>query len=271
MTRPAWSFLSRAALPCLVAAALVLCLLPAAVRAQGASGAADEAWPGSPPAPAAEQPTREAQPAVSFRFGINHVVLDRPNDQPGEVTLLSGSAFTGNGLLLGATYEHAGLGVSWLSLEGGLFFAHSTASGLSIVGEMQREILVEANTLRLPVWLKAKWAALPELRVFVGTGPELLYGVNSASTIREVNIPEDQQGFLETQSVTTFQWTGLVGAEVDIGPVVIPLSIHASVNPLVGDKTADRLEGTSSVNNPGRLRMEFDYEFLFLLGVAYEL
>ena len=207
--------------------------------------------------------------AISFRLGLSFSFLDRPADQPGDVTLLAGSAFTGAGFVVGATYELARL-APILSVETGFFYGHSTATGFEIRGEQEREVLLEVDTLRLPLWVKGEFSLVGPVRGVVGFGPEAVIGFASASTVRERNIPEDQAAVLQTEAVTSLHLTGILGIELDAGPVVIPLSFHASVNPLTGGTTAERVGGVEG-KVLGPFRVEFDVELIGMLGVAIEL
>ncbi len=226
-------------------------------------GSAAAAEPQSPDAAPVDRDT------VAFKLGISFNALGRPADGPGEPTLLAGSAFTGVGFVVGGSYELARV-MPLLSLESGLFYGHSTASGFEIRGEQEREVLLEVDAVRVPLWLRVEWPALPALRLVVGGGPEVLFGVASASTVREKNIPEDQAAALLTRAVTSVQLTGIVGVEIDAGPVVIPLSFHASVNPLTGETTAERTEGGQG-GQLGPFQVEFDFELMGMLGVGFEL
>ncbi len=219
--------------------------------------------------PTYAQSNTQPQDRLSLRLGINYSVLDRPADQPGDITILSGSAFVGTGLALGLSYEWTGLAP--LSLESGLFYSKSNASGLQTKGDAQQEALLESSAIRVPVWGKYRAKITDSVALVIGAGPELLLGVGSASTLREKNVDEATTQPLETASVTTVQLTGLFSVEVDLGPAVIPLSIHGSFNPLTGAKTQDRLEGFVSPQQPGALKMEFSYEILFLMGFSYKI
>lgn len=220
------------------------------------------------PRAAHAQPPQED--AVTLWVGLNQSILTRPEDEPGDITLLAGSAFLGTGLALGLTYETTQL-LPPVTLETGIFYTRSNLSGLAALGEQQREALLEADLLRLPLWARYKHPLTDSLRLTAGLGPELLLGLTSASVLRERNVATEDQGTLPTTSVTTLYLTLLMGIELDIGPVVLPFSLHASLNPLTGATTQERLDNHQSPDAPGQLRMEFDYEILFLTGISYEL
>lgn len=205
--------------------------------------------------------------ALGLRLGMTYSVLDQPADEPGDVTFMAGTAFSGVGLAVALTYEWSGLRP--LVLETGLVFARAAANGFQIRGEQQREAAFEADTLRLPLWAKYELGVGP-VRVRAGGGPEVLFGLTSAAEIREVNVPAEDAAVLETRSVTSVQLTGVLDVAIETGKVDPSFSVHASVNPLTGAKTADRFENEEA-GVPSQLRAEFDYEFLFLLGVAYDL
>ncbi len=207
---------------------------------------------------------------LGFNVGFNYSFLGQPADQPGDVTVLAGSAFSGVGFAASATYEVVGLGVPWLGLESGLAYASSSATGFEIQGDRQREILIEATSIRLPLYAKGRWSPTQTLGLSFGLGPEVAFGLSSASTVRERNIPQEEAQALRTTSVTALLLTAMVGAELDAGPVSFPLRVHASFNPFVGDTTADRSAGVEG----GQVldyRMEFNFEMLFTIGVAYSL
>jgi hypothetical protein len=206
---------------------------------------------------------------VSAQLGLNYTILGRPDDQPGDVTLLAGSAFLGGGFALGLGYEWAPL--EPFALETGLYYTRSAATGLAALGSEEREVTVEADILRVPLWGKARLSAWEGVHLLGGLGPELLLGLTSAATIIERNIPADAQGLVETTSVTSLYLTAFVGVEIDAGPLRVPLRLHASVNPLTGASTRARLDGFQSQEAPGQLRMEFDYEVLFLTGASWGL
>ncbi|MBH25752.1 MAG: hypothetical protein CMH57_15200 [Myxococcales bacterium] len=210
------------------------------------------------------------QHALGLRFGINYSVLDRPQDGPGEPTLLSGSAFTGPGFVVGPSWEVSGL-IPWVSMELGLLYTRSTATGFEQRGALKREILLEVTALRLPVWAKLKSSNYGPMRLVGGLGVDALVGLTSSSTVREQNVPADEAGRLETVSVTALHLGGLVGVEFDLDKVVLPLTVHGSFNPRTGESTIERYEDYGGAANPGPYKMEFDYEVLVLLGVFYSL
>jgi hypothetical protein len=205
--------------------------------------------------------------AVGLRLGLNYSILGPPADEPGDTTFMAGTAFTGVGLAVGLTYEWRALHP--VSLETGLMYSHATANGFQIAGEQQREAEFQADTVRVPIWLKYELDFGP-VRGVLGMGPELVLGLSSAAEVREVNVPAQDAAFLETTSVTTMHLTGIVGIEVEAGAVDPGIALHASLNPLAGSKTTDRFE-TIENGAPSQLRAEFDYEILVLIGVAYDL
>jgi len=217
----------------------------------------------------AQEAEADESDAISLKLGINFSLLDRPADNPGDLTILAGSAFTGSGIVVGATYELTGL-VPFLSFESGLFYAHSSAVGFEIRGIEEREILLEVDTIRLPLWTKLEVPFGSVLRGVVGLGPEVVIGFASSSTVREQNIPLEDAAVLRTQSVTSLHLTAILGLEIDAGPVVVPLSFHASLNPFTGATTAQRLEGQQA-DESGPFRVEFDFELLGMFGIAMEM
>jgi len=215
-------------------------------------------------------PGRRSGHAVAFRFGASYNVLDRPGDVPGDDTILAGSAFTGAGFVIGATYALRDL-IPNLDFEIGLLYARATATGFERRGEQQREVLLTATTLRVPWTGKYRLEVLDGLRVVGGLGFDLSLGLGSSAEVREQAIPAREQLVLETKSVGTIELCAEAGVEIDVGQVQLPLTVRAGLNPFVGEKTTDRFENYVDPLNRGQYRVEFDYVVLFLLGVAYSL
>ncbi|MEO1269358.1 MAG: hypothetical protein AAFX99_14805 [Myxococcota bacterium] len=238
-----------------------------------------------PLAPGADAPDEDAPKAtlatdgsvshrIGLRFGLNYSILGRPDDDPDDPTLLSGSAFTGPGFVIGPSWEIVGLGLPMFSLETGLLYTRSTATGFEERDTLKRDILLEVTTLRLPLWFKIRAEAVSfgPVRLVAGVGVDALIGVTSASTVREDNVPATEVSTeLETMSVTAFHLGALAGLELDLDEIVVPIMVHGSFNPGVGASTTDRYQDYGGAADPGPYRMEFDYEVLVLLGIMYAL
>ena len=206
---------------------------------------------------------------LGVKFGVTYQVLGRPEDLPGEVTLLSGSAFSGPGFVVGPSYEIVGLLPS-ISLETGLLYTRTSATGFEQRGMQKREVLIESASMRLPLWLKLRFPSSKAIGFHFGLGAEVLYGFSSGVTVREESVPLGESLDLETASVTAFHLSGQFGVEFDLVKLRIPLNVHVTFNPGAGGTTKDRYVAYSE-DDPGPFKSEFDYELLFLLGLTLPL
>ncbi len=254
---------------CISSALFLVCgaLSWGAASAQGAP--LEELVPGGE---AAEEPAAAEglEQAATFRFGVSYHLLDRPDDPAGGDTLLSGSAFTGPGFLVGASYTLWELLPS-LGLEVGLLYVHATATAFERQDAMAREVLVTADVVRVPWTVKGRVKALEVLHFVGGLGFDLGLGLKTTSEVREQNIPSRDQLVLQTRSVTTLELAASAGVEVDVGQVRLPLEVRFAWNPTAGATTPDRFDNYVSAANRGQYKVEFDYTTLFLLGVTYAL
>jgi hypothetical protein len=229
--------------------------------------------------PKGGEPLAEAEPVttvddefgrVAIKLGVGHNILGQPDDPTGSDSLLGGSALSGNGFVLGATYELPPL-LPVVLFETGLMLDISSGTGFEEYPDRRRDVRVEVTSIRVPVWAKVRLAATDRVSFVGGAGFDFLYGTGSSSTVLEEHIGAGDELILETTSVVSAYLVTAAAIEVAFDRFVIPLTGQFGFNPLAGDTTRERFDGYVSPTNRGLFRVEFDYQFIATLGLGYRL
>jgi hypothetical protein len=197
-------------------------------------------------------------------------VTSRPEDQPGDITLLYGTAFAGPAFRLGAGVTHdlaetplavrmtADVGVVWLS-----------GDGYASVGAATRTLVLSLTALEPLLGLELG-LPLKGVEPYVGFsfGPRL--GLRARAV-------ETRSGFASSEAAPELRvGAGLLGvlelgATIDAGPVVIPLALRLEHDLAYPSTTAGRLDGGQSPESPGAYRVGFDFVWLTSAGVGFAL
>lgn len=218
--------------------------------------------------------TKAPSTAVSLRLGGNWSLLTQPDDPEGHPTLLSGSAFDGRGELGGLTVHYApdtrqDMPLEW---EAGLWYGHHVAEGFEEVADSdaRRTATLKTGVLRLPVLAHLR-SGDEDIDVRLGLGLEALFGLYSAADVEHENTSEEAEP-LETQPTTHLALTGAFGLDWRLADQWrIPLEVRGSFDPFVPTSTRKRFADFESMDDPGRYRVGFDWQVLFVTGLRYEL
>ena len=213
--------------------------------------------------------------SVGGRIGGSWALLTKPRDLLGRPTLLQGSAFSGTGLMAGAsgTYAFAelpfGLAIGradlLLAFQRGDGFAESTEVGVT----RRREVELNTTMLRLPVLIGVEYPFEPfDVRMMVG--PELLLGLHSGATVTEENLPDAPQP-LHTRPTTHVGLTTTLGGAYRGPSYDIPFELRLTWDPFVPVSTEERFEGYRSEESPGYYGVGFDLYLGVTVGVEYVL
>ncbi len=199
--------------------------------------------------------------------GGGYSQMTRPDDQPGDVTFLYGTSFSGGGVILGGTFS-AEIALPF-AVTVDLLYGFASTTGFANAGNFRREIRLTSHTLRLAA-LAGLDFEFPGIGFEAGVGPELHFTVASSADEELLGFTTDDAAMRTTDEVWLYL-VGQMGIVFDAGPVNVPLLLRAGWNPGYPDTTRDRWDGLSSATEPGALRVGSDWYLSGLVGVRVPL
>ncbi len=211
--------------------------------------------------------------AVAAKIGGNWSVLSKPTDPLGQPTLLSGSAFDGMGFVGGVSAYYPLLRThgAMLEVEAGLMFSHHSTSGYekATSGE-ERTVTLTSTMLRIPVMVHLK-SGNDGSGFRLGVGLEPMFGMASGATVQMKHTTAKAEP-LQTTPTTHLGTTIALGFDYQARPkFIVPLEFRATWDPFVGSSTRDRFENFKSMSNPGNYQVAYNWQFLLMTGLRYEL
>lgn len=187
----------------------------------------------------------------------------RPDDGPGDPTLLFGSAFAGYG-------QGAALSAGWAflprwSFQGEAGLSRWRTEGFARTDVYQRTLTLTQTTLDLHTAGRFRFA-LAGVPLYAQTGPALRVGLAARST-------EIREGFQSEEPAPTvavrpsMHWAVELGVRPDIGPVRLRFGVRWTENLTYPGTTRGRLVDFGSVQDPGPYRVDHDRSVVFVVGV----
>lgn len=257
-------------------ALLALMLLPCA--ASPVWGQTDPYRTAAPVVPLGPGVQTEANPQVladpapprwwlGLRAHLGSSITGRPEDQPGDPTLLYATGFTGTAWGLGATgaYEFA----IPLRIRAELALGRFDVDGYAVANNQRRDLAlgwtaIEAIVGLEPVWrLGENW----EVNAMAFTG--LRSGVQASAV-------ETRTGFRSGDGAPSIQTNAawLVGLQAGAawciatasGTLRLPLAVRWTYNASYPATTRERLNGFASVESPGRYAVDNDFTIVVQTG-----
>jgi hypothetical protein len=225
---------------------------------------------------AAPPPGRAAEPGdsgergpweVGALLGGGFYQINTPQDPPGALTFLYGSAFSGGGFIGGATavFEPHPL----LGAEADLLFSRTSLSGSAETTDQRREVSLQEVDLRLAL-LGRLHIPLPNPEIELGLGVELAVGLGSAvaETIHGNVGPETP---LQTDTGTWLLPIGQLGVDIHLGRFTVPILARVGWNPAYPDRTDERFASLADPNAPGPLTVGADWYVSGFAGLRFAL
>lgn len=200
---------------------------------------------------------------VEAGAGVAH--LGRPDDQPGDLTLLYGSAFTGP--LWHASATVALNVLRRLEVTGAVGVSQARLNGFAQTSSARRALDLTLTSLTVPVGVRVHPARERDVVPLAGAGLGLRVGL--AAQTRDSAAATAARDDVAPAGAAGSALTGFVeaGLRVRAGAVWIPVVLRASGNPLYPDATSRRLEGFESFEAPGRLRVEYRWDAQLSVGI----
>ena len=228
-------------------------------------------------AAAALAPSAEVAHASELEAGLlvggNRNYLTTPNDPVGTYTFLWGSNFVGMGVTAGATAAYPLMEPGSMALMGtadllygyhrGAGFARHEASGGQI------DVTLSTHVVRLPLMVHlatSRTSSSPRL----GLGVEPIVGMMSSSTIELTDVNAQVRPVDTTPTMSAALLFG-VGFDLRRDGMTIPIDFRVAYNPFVASSSEERFEGFASREEPGELRLTFDWQFMVSTGARWGL
>lgn len=199
-------------------------------------------------------------------LGIAH--LDRPDDAPGEVTLLYGSAFMGPTGAVGGRVAVRPVPGLELSLDPSLQLTR--LNGYAATSFARRSVDLGAVAVQVPLFVR--WAPSPraDTAPWIGAGVGVRIGAWSAiDDSAAIAAPDDRapDGATTTSAVLVAD----VGLRYVAAGYEVPIALRASLNPTYPDNTGARLVDFVDFSAPGRYRVEHRWDVMLVAGIDVEL
>jgi hypothetical protein len=201
---------------------------------------------------------------VGAEVGAGVAHLGRPDDQPGELTLLYGTAFTGPAWHATAS---AAVGVwRWLEVTGALGVSQARLNGYAQTSTTRRELDLTLTSLAVPIGLRFRPARERNVVPLTGAGVGVRIGLSAQASDSAARAAADDDVAPGVRPATALFGFVEAGVRVRAGDTWIPIVLRASGNPLYPDSTARRLEGFESFEQPGKLRVEYRWDAQLSVG-----
>ena len=209
--------------------------------------------------------TESSSLRIGVHLGGGSYVIRPPQDENGEITLLSGSGFSGFGIRIAA---NATLDIhSLLRAQVEIAINRSQVAGFAEQDEVRRELALCLNTLEVPIGLEShlKLGSL-ELRGAFGLAPRFVF---------HASVDEDTQTNFSTEEPSPdLRTKPQLGSYIGLGSVIsvnnmqIPFGLRATYNLTYPNSTKDRIDG-SSTENPGSYLADTDWTIVFSVGFEF--
>jgi len=201
--------------------------------------------------------------SLGLRLGLGGAIVGRAADQPGQVTLLYGSGYTGSAVRVGLTGAY-GFG-SRFRVRMEAMYARHAAAGFAETDTSRRELHFAARALEFPVILEVfHQFGIVEPYAQVGLGPR--FGLFARSEDRRFGFVVDEPG-PEIRPGNALVGHFEVGVGFHAHRFRVPIGVRATRNLSYPGTTRGRVENPHDVSNPGRYTVDYDYTFLFTVGI----
>jgi hypothetical protein len=197
---------------------------------------------------------------------------------------MNGSAFRGAGAIGGVAIRYlwpaAGASSqpvadgsghpSWVAELDLLYGRHRAKASERAEGEQaSRTAILHVGMLHVPLLFgyRTPWFSSSN-HLQIAAGPTLLQGLYSDIEI-EVEGGTGQTQGLGTVDTTHLGATIQIATAVSAGRIQIPLELRGLWNPVVGNKTLNRLRNYQGPREPGALEANFDWQLLFMTGASF--
>jgi len=212
--------------------------------------------------------------SIGGKVGLNWSRLTRPDDPAGDPTLMRGTAFDDFGFIVGPSYRFyfpSGGKVS-IGVGADALYSFHRATGFEEDRQRgtRREATLRAHVLRVPVLGTLRFGTPAEnVAGYLGLGPELWAGLQTSATVDLEGAPGPPD-VLRTTPVVHGTFNLVAGASLPAGPSLeMPIELRAAWDPFVQESTVDRFSGYRSTDDPGSLRVAFDWQLLLMTGVTW--
>lgn len=200
-------------------------------------------------------------------IGLGSTHMETPNDQPGSLTYLYGTSFSGLGLMVGVSSTFRVLPAFMVGVD--LSYSRSAMDGFAEAGDTRIETEIRAHDLRLsvPALVNLEFG---KVAIRFGVGPELAIGVGSAVSETWVNTAPPDTALESTTSV----WLLLIaqaGLAIDLGSFEIDAHARFGWNPMYPDTTAERFEGFAGQERPGKFIVGSDWYVMVPVAIRFGL
>lgn len=213
------------------------------------------------PIPAAE----DGRWTLGGEVSVLGATICAPRDDPGEPTLLAGSAFTGPGVRVGIASDAHVTGLLRLGATFG--FAHLRMNGHAERNGMRRDLALGLSAL--DVGVRARLAGRSgAVRPFGGLGVSGRFGLQATATETRVGFTADEPA-PDVKPSAALLLTSELGFSVVRGRFELPIALDVSWNATHGRTTRDRLDGYVNLNLPGTLRVDATWTYGLRVGAAY--
>lgn len=198
----------------------------------------------------------------------------RTSDQPGEITLLGGSAFPGTSARIAGA-----LGVNIIDSVGLLFEAgyQRTATTGYVQSDdhpqcagaiCRRELELQQHSIDLFAMISLNQPVSSKIGLWGATGLGVRIGVRARAEERRI-------GFYDETPTIPIRIAPALVLPVEAGIVLrspnfsIPIGVRFQINPTYATTTAGRLDGDGTLRNPGNYLVESRMQILAIAGIQF--
>jgi hypothetical protein len=209
--------------------------------------------------------------SIGGRLGATFHQLSQPADPVGEPTVLFGTAFTGFGIVGGASFhrEITRMSLGPVFLHADLLFSHQRAKGFAEnrSSSARRTLTIHTTGLRLPA-LAGLAIAGKSSELSVALGPELLLGLAAGSKLTDEGTELGATpAALEVRPVSHLGLAGHLGITFPVNDYRFPIDLRLTWNPFVAGSTRDRFDGYVDDTNTGKYAVAYNWQAVVMVGM----
>lgn len=211
---------------------------------------------------AAQQPALQGgRLAVGVTGSVGSALTGRPEDIPGDPTLLYGTGFSGSSVRFGPTFSARVL--PWMKANTELTLGRTQVSGFAAVDDTRRDVTFSLWSIQLlPMAIATLDLGAVELHGGLGVG--IRAGLVATATESRINI-EDDASAPAVRTGTVLPAALEAGASVYAGDWQIQAAVRFTYALNYPSSTLGRLDSYQSPRNPGAYWVENDFDTLLVL------
>lgn len=215
-------------------------------------------------AQAPDDPRSASATSWSLRAQAGGSITGRPEDGPGEVTLLLGTGFTGPAFGFEAGVRH--LVTELVGVRAALGIVRAQGTGWANVDDTRRELTLSFVALELPVLLEVTWPPNAVVAPWAAVGVAPRVGVAASATESRTGFIEDR-GAPAIARTTSLLLLGEAGIAFQQGRFRVPVGVRVAWNATYPATTRDRLPSFRSTEDPGAYLVENDLTVVATFGL----